>query len=66
MFGGETAFCQGGAYLILAEAREFLPELLDAAVVPVPAHLLFKISQLQIISLLHIAGEGLDQPEQTL
>ena len=66
MLGCKAAFCEGGTHLILAVARKLLPDLLDTGCGNILTHFLLEIADLQIISLLYAAGEGIDQTEDAL
>ena len=66
MLCGQTASGQGGTHLILAVARILLPDLLDTGCGNILTHFLLEIADLQIISLLYAAGEGIDQTEDAL
>ena len=63
VFGGQAAFCQSGAHLVLGVGRKFVPDGLNAGGVVLCLHLLFKVADAQIIPLLHAAGKRRDQAE---
>ena len=66
MFRGETAFCQGGADLILGVGGEILPEFFNTGRAVVAPDLLLEIADLEIFAQLAAAGEGRNQAHNTL
>ena len=66
MLGGEAAFCQGGAHLVLGVGGKLLPDLLDAGGGVSGRHLLLEVSDVEVISQRHPAAEGRRQPQDAL
>ena len=61
----ETTFCKRRAYLVLGKARELVPYLLKTRCIDIRRHFLFEVSDLQIVSLIHLARDFLDLSQQT-
>ena len=66
MLGGKTAFRQSGTHLILAHAREFLPDFFDAGGFNAGRSFLFKVTDFQIVSLFGGAGQRRNESQNAL
>ena len=63
VFGGQAAFCQSGAHLILGVGGKGVPDFLDAGGIVIRLHFLLKVSDAQIIPLFHAAGKRRNQAQ---
>ena len=61
-----STLCQGRTCLILGICRKFLPQFFQTGSGNVLAHLLLKVSDLQIIPQLHTSAQHRDQSKNTL